>query len=466
MKSSIPESQIKLLNIDKNTALSTQIALVHPRKRRVWLALLLLPWLLGSGLFVWQRLTPQREFASAPASPASSATRPALPPQPVETINLTAKEAIRQVELIGGVEATKQTMVRTLTRGIVQQIAVEVGDAVSQSTVIAKLSDADQQLAVAEAQARLASAQSDLARIKSGTRPEVIEQRRVLLQAAQSREQVALDNLRRMQALAQEGGIAEQELIQARADVEDAKGNRLEAQAVLADALSGSTAEEISAQQGLVAAAQAVLNQAKLDLQRTQIRSLTAGVVASKAVNVGDFVTNGEPILTLVDKAELDVFLELPEELTGQVQPGLAVSLTTRSLPGWQGEAIISGLVPTADATSRRQRIRVRLDQPPQGLLPGAAVQAKLRLPIRDAHFVVPRDALVQQGGQWFIFTVAAGVAHQHEVQLVSDGGLEVAIASDQLQLGQAIVVTGGDTLIEGAPVRSVNQSGEGEQAS
>jgi len=42
---------------------------------------------------------------------------------------------------------------------------------------------------------------------------------------------------------------------------------------------------------------------------------------------------SNDPIVTLVNGRELDVFLELPEELGGSIAPGLPVTLATRSLP-------------------------------------------------------------------------------------------------------------------------------------
>lgn len=72
--------------------------------------------------------------------------------------------------------------------------------------------------------------------------------------------------------------------------------------------------------------------------------------------------------------------LEVPEELTTSIKPGLAVTLNTRALPQWQGRATITGIVFTTDTASRRQRVRVRLDNSPPGLLSGMAVVGNLQL--------------------------------------------------------------------------------------
>ncbi|EHC13894.1 hypothetical protein FJSC11DRAFT_2158 [Fischerella thermalis JSC-11] len=90
-----------------------------------------------------------------------------------------------------------------------------------------------------------------------------------------------------------------------------------------------------------------------------------------------------------------DIFLELPEELTGQVTPGMAIELTARALPQWKQRATITAVVPSADSASRRQRVRVQINNPPPGLLPGMAIAGNLNMPTNRSSFVVSRDAFI-----------------------------------------------------------------------
>ncbi|MEM9909134.1 MAG: efflux RND transporter permease subunit, partial [Cyanobacteria bacterium P01_D01_bin.44] len=98
-----------------------------------------------------------------------------IPPRPVEITPLSYGEGVRSVELIGQVEARTSATLRSQTSGVVQQILVEPGDAVSAGTTVAILDDADQRLALSQAQARLASERSLLASElqPGGDRPEI-----------------------------------------------------------------------------------------------------------------------------------------------------------------------------------------------------------------------------------------------------------------------------------------------------
>ncbi|MBD2212984.1 efflux RND transporter periplasmic adaptor subunit [Calothrix sp. FACHB-156] len=431
---------------------SPQLSVSSRRLKRSHLGLVGLLLLVGGGVVVWRTVTPTTDSAS-------SQMPQGFPPTTVETVALKRGEGIRRIQLLGQVEASKSATLRTQTAGTVERVLVEVGDRVTSGMTIATLDDADQQLLLAEAKAKLAQARSELARLEVGTRPEIIAQRQAELRSMQAREREAQQNLKRYQELVTAGAISERALLEERATVDATRAERLKVEAALAEATAGPTREEIAAQQASVAAALSAVNQAQLTLARTQVKAPTAGIVRSREVSVGDLVESRDPVLTLVNSNELDVFLELPEQLSGSITPGLPVELTARAIPNWQRRATISGVVPAANAASRRQMVRVRLQNPPQNLLPKMAIAAELKLQIAPNSFVVPRDALVQRDDNWLVYTVANGKAAQVPVKLVVDMGETMAISSNQLQIGQPVVVRGGEALMHGAPVQIAEQN-------
>ncbi|KYC35793.1 efflux transporter periplasmic adaptor subunit [Scytonema hofmannii PCC 7110] len=417
------------------------------RPKRIWLWILLVLSLTASGVALWRVFSP----TTVVSKPAAAKTPP---PRPVEVVQLSPGTGTRRIQLLGQVESTQQATIRAQTSGVIRQVLVQPGDRVTPRMTVAILDDTDQRLAISQAQAQLAQQRSNLARLEVGTRPEIVAQRQAALSSAVAREQEAQDNLQRSTDLVQQGALAKRLLVEAQAALDNAKGERLAAQATLAEAKAGPTREEIDAQRANVAAATAAVNQARLALQRTRIQSLLGGVVQQRLVSSGDLVQNGGQIVNLVAGDRLDIFLELPEELSGRVTPGNTVELTTRALPQWRGRAQITGVVPSADTASRRQRVRVRLNNPPSGLLPGMAVTGNLELPANTLSFIVSRDAITRRQNQWLVFTVANGKAKQYEVELVTDMGEKVAISHPQLKAGQPIVLKGGDGLTNGAAVK------------
>jgi RND family efflux transporter MFP subunit len=416
--------------------------------QKTWLWGLLLIILAVGGISVWRMLA-----STSQTSQPATAQPQGPPPRPVETVALAEGTAMRQVQLLGQVESREQATIRAQTDGLVEQILVQPGDRVTPGMIIAQLDDSDQELALAEAQARLAEERSNLARLEVGTRPEIIAQRRAAVQSAQAREQETQDNLDRLTNLVTEGAFSQRNLVEARAAVDEARGERLEAEAALAEAVAGPIREEIAAQRANVAAAVAAVNQAELALRRTSIKALSGGIVQERQVSAGDYLESADAIATLVAGDSLDVFLEIPEELGASVRQGLSVELTSRALPQWRERATITGIVPAANSASRRQRVRVRLNNPPAGLLSGMAIDGTLELPSERSGFVISRDALTRRQNQWLVFTVVDNKAKQIEVEMMADMGEDVAISSEQLRAGQPIVIRGGDGLTDGAGV-------------
>ncbi|GAB4549761.1 MAG: efflux RND transporter periplasmic adaptor subunit [Pleurocapsa sp.] len=421
-------------------------------KKNKLFTLLLVALLLGGGIALRQI------WATSTPTTATTQTQ-APPPKAVETIALKLGTGNRKIKLLGQVEAGKSATVSSQIDGRVQQVLVREGDRVRSGMTIAVLDDADPRLALAEAEARLAQERSNLARLQVGTRPEIIAQRQAELDTAIALELEAQDNLERVSGLSEQGALSRRALVEARSEAQAATSERFRVEALLAEARAGATKEEIDAQQGLVAAAQAAVEQAQLAQQRTEIKASFSGIVQSREVDPGDYVEVSDPILTMVSDRTLDIFLELPESLSGQVAPGMKVELNARALPGWQQEAAISAVIPTANSASRRQLVRISLDNPPQNLLPGMAIQANLVVPIESADtFIVPRDALTRRGNDWLLFAVNNNQARQINVEMIADMGQEVAIANPELREGQEIVIRGGDGLKDNAAVKVLSR--------
>ncbi|NJO97103.1 MAG: efflux RND transporter periplasmic adaptor subunit [Pleurocapsa sp. CRU_1_2] len=429
-----------------------------PHHQNSWRWILVFMAIAAIGGTLWQILKPGVN------PPQAAVAQQKTTPRPISTTNLATGNATREVELLGQVESRQQANIRSRIDGLVEEILVEPGDRVSQGMTIAILDNADGEVALSQAKARLAQAQSNLARLEVGTRPEIITQRQAVLSSARAREREARDNLERTSDLVAQGAQSQRSLIEARSAVDDSRGNTLESEASLQEAIAGPIREEIEAQRANVAAAEAAVNRAEIDLQRTQIQAIADGVVQQRHVSAGDYVESADEIATLVASDSLDVFLEVPEELASSIQPGLPVTLNTRALPQWQGRATITGIVPTTDTASRRQRVRVRLDNPPAGLLSGMAVMGNLQLKSdREAYpkgnrpsFTTSRDAVTRRQDRWLVYTVADNQVREIEVEMIADMGDRVAIYDEQLRSGQAIVLRGGDGLSDGAVVKVV----------
>jgi membrane fusion protein (multidrug efflux system) len=130
-----------------------------------------------------------------------------------------------------------------------------------------------------------------------------------------------------------------------------------------------------------VLAAQAKLDAAELALSRTVVRAPTDGVVAKKAVQVGQQVALGTPLMTVVPTSRAYVDANFKEVQLKKVVPGQKVELHSdlygdsvtyhgigRGISGGTGSAF--SLIPAQNASGNWikvvQRLPVRIDLDPK----------------------------------------------------------------------------------------------------
>lgn len=412
------------------------------------------------------------------------------PKVPVRLTKLKAEEFFEQVELLGEVRSRSDGSIRGEVAGVVSEILADVGDSVSKGQIVAVLEGSEQRLMQAEAAARLAEGRSRLNELQNGTRPEVLAQRRAEWRAARAREAEAVakleatrrlgpkllaqkeaeyraavaaevdaaDQFKRTEGLVSRGALAERELIavrttweRAKADLtgaeqarsaqvtmnrrdelaaisqmEAARAQTLTAEATLEESKRGARSEVVEAQRGVVAALEASRDRASLSYARTEIRSTVAGVVRERLIGRGDRVEVGTALFT-VSGPDVELYFEVPESMLGRVEKGQTVLLKfPTSEKQHKGEVI--GASSAADPRSRRQAIRVGFEG--SEALPGSSVRGTLLVPVSGDYLVLDRDALVQKGQQWFVYSIdAEKKAVQHPVTLLGEQGERVAVS-------------------------------------
>lgn len=143
--------QHSLENVDEKQDINTSVASVEKNHRKPWLALLLLISIGINGIAFFRIFNPSQQADK----PATAAVKP-RPPRAVEVTTLARGNATRSVQLLGQVESPQQATIRAQTAGVVKQMLVQAGDRVKPGMTIAKLDDAEQKLALSQAQAQLA----------------------------------------------------------------------------------------------------------------------------------------------------------------------------------------------------------------------------------------------------------------------------------------------------------------------
>ncbi|MCC6829231.1 MAG: EmrA/EmrK family multidrug efflux transporter periplasmic adaptor subunit [Novosphingobium sp.] len=302
--------------------------------------------------------------------------------------------------------------VTPLVAGAVIEVNVRDTQAVKQGEVLARIDPANATIAVAQAEAELADALRRFrqTRATSGAlsaqvaaRGADIAQARAQLAATQADLEKTRIDLQRRVALASSGAVSGEELTAARKAFASARAAVEAAQAGVAQTQSTRLAAEgeLAANEALVRglsedsdpgvlAAKSRLATAKLDLTRTVIRAPIAGTVTRRQVQLGQRLTAGQTMMTIVPLTKVYVDANFKERQLTRVRIGMPATVTADIYGGsviYHGRvAGISGgtgasmaLIPAQNATGNWikvvQRLPVRIE-----LDPGELAQHPLRV--------------------------------------------------------------------------------------
>lgn len=125
------------------------------------------------------------------------------------------------------------------------------------------------------------------------------------------------------------------------------------AQAQLALAKSGASAEELAVAQAVVESAQAAVNVTLAQLEKLTLTAPVDGKVLYRAVEPGEVVQPGVPLLTLARLEDLSITVYVPEDRYGEVSLGDEAAVTVDSFPDIAFSAIVTRIADEAEFTPR-----------------------------------------------------------------------------------------------------------------
>ncbi|KHK93637.1 hemolysin D [Novosphingobium malaysiense] len=311
----------------------------------------------------------------------------------------------RSVSTENAYVAGETAEVTPLTSGKVAEVYVTDTQPVRRGQILFRLDDADQKIALAQAQAGLEyakrrygqalannkalAAAADASSTQIGAAQAKVESTRAALAKAKA-------DYDRRAALEGSGAVSAEELTAAREALASARAAAQEAKAGLASARSdaNSARRQEEAARALtrgtdvatapeVLLAKSRLAAAELDLKRTVIRAPIDGVVAKRTIQVGQKVENGTAAMIIVPVGRLYVDANFKEDELGKVRSGQTATVISDfygddvvfhgkvvGFAGGTGAAF--SLIPAQNATGNWikvvQRLPVRIELDPKEL--------------------------------------------------------------------------------------------------
>src|SRR5271165_4659073 len=199
----------------------------------------------------------------------------------------------------------------------------------------------------------------------------------------------------------------------------------------------------------------AQVNQQQVQLKYYSVFAPTAGVIGDVPVHVGDRVTNTTPLTTIDERRGLEVYIAVPSERAREVKMGAPVDVLDNS-----GKVLLQTKVyfisPQIDTATQSVLAKAPADQAADVLRAMQLVRARITWNTHSG-ITVPVVAVSRISGQFFAFVAeqqdGKTVAHQRPLQLGEISGNDYTVLSG-LKAGDQVVVSGGQSLADGAPVK------------
>lgn len=373
------------------------------------------------------------------STPANGSSVEAAAPQPlaIGTATVESRAIDRYLRVTGSIAADEQAEVGAEAAGRIVATPVERGTRVTQGTVLVRISPSETSAQLAEAEANAAQIEARLGLSGTGsfdprTVPDVMNAKASLDWA-----QAEFDRIR---SLLDQKVVSQSEYDQRRTQVEAARQQ-------YQVALNSAEQSYRSLQ-----AARARVALARKSLDDTVVRAPFSGIVAERLVSVGDYVTKGTRVATVVRVDPLRVELTVPEQHVSLVRVGQPVRLTVDAYPGQEFAATVRFVSPSVRSDQRALTVEAVAPNSDGRLKPGLFATALLRQPDAAPALLVPRSSVETVSGTSRVYVVKDGRAEERIVTTGEAVGDSIEVTSG-LQKGEQLAAEPKGRLTDGQAV-------------
>jgi len=300
------------------------------------------------------------------------------------------RDTANLIESTGTIEAT-EVDIRTEAAGIIRSLHFDEGDRVRQGDILAEIDREKKEIELAQAKARLVETEAQLTLLIKGLRDKEVERVRETFLESQVLLKDSNREYRRIQKLFDQGVVDLGSRDKAEAAYETAQKRYAIARKNYEIAKEGSRKEEIQAGEAVKESAEAQVQLIERQLEDTTIIIPLQGFISERYVEVGEFVSVGSLMATVIDLEQVWVMAYVSEINLGNVKLGQVGKVKVDSFPEKEFIGKVTYISPEAEFTpkniqTKEERVKlvfgvkIELDNPDQELKLGMPADAILEV--------------------------------------------------------------------------------------
>ncbi|WOI09416.1 efflux RND transporter periplasmic adaptor subunit [Thalassospira lucentensis] len=235
------------------------------------------------------------------------------------------------------------------------------------------------------------------------------------------------------------------------------KARALVAQRELENSAAKSLAEKnyrsktgVAETKALLEEARADLKLAQIELTHTEIHAPFDGVVEDRPAEIGDLLSIGDPVATLIQADPMLVVAHVPEHSIGDIQNGQLAHITL--FDGREADGVVRYVSRVSDNSTRTYRVEVEIENTDLSIPDGMTSELQIPIGTKMAHRVVPSVLTLNDEGQVGV----RGIVDEDKVAFYPvqlQGGNRDGIWIGGLPEKIDLIVVGHDWVKEGATV-------------
>ncbi|MBT4100945.1 MAG: efflux RND transporter periplasmic adaptor subunit [Gemmatimonadetes bacterium] len=194
---------------------------------------------------------------------------------------------------------------------------------------------------------------------------------------------------------------------------------------------------------------------AQLALEHTHIRAPFAGVLTTRSVQVGARVAPGGKLFDLIKLDDLIARVHVPGQYLRNVRVKQVAQIESDFLQDMSFDGYVKRISPVVDPQSGTFKVTLGVRDRWEHLRPGIFVTARIVTDTHASTVLVPKEAIVYDGADRFVFVVRDSTAHRVKL----DAGYEnnrFVEARSQIDDTTQVIVVGQNGLKDEARIRIV----------
>ncbi len=374
---------------DRQLGRDARLAAGEPTRLRRW------PWVVGVLLFV--AVAGGYAYYSTEIAPQTTAVPPATPQAAVEAamqINpdemtmLEPQRLERRVRVSGTLSPWRSTQLSSQTGGEVEEVTVRPGDTVAAADLLVQIDTENLLLELDQAQSNVAATRAQLA--------------------------LAEVQLERVRALVERGVTTSSTLDEAQSTVTQLTAS-LDA---LEDQVAG----------------------AQLRLRNATVRAPFSGIVSARAVEPGQYVGIGAPLISIVDLSTVELRANAAVADGALLRRDQTVMITVDGVEGRSFEGRVARINPVAEEGTRTIPVYVMIDNSDGILLGGMFASAQVVVDAVENAIAMPTRALREDVDGPYVLRIEGDALVRQGVETGGTWAGRLTQITSGLEPGQAVV--------------------------